>query len=92
MEKKFILLINDNRVGSICYRGEGTVAQIKNDIEGLIRKGIKPGNLEVIPVSGTRADLLKNIVLGTTLIMLGWYFYENIHKRARKRRGKYTNS
>ena len=91
MGRKYILLINDNR-GSICYRGEGTVEQVKNDIEGLVKGGVKPGDLEVIPVIGSRIKSQSIILGGMLVIGLGLLWYENICKRARKGRGEHPSS
>ena len=87
MERKYILLINDERAGVVCWKGEGTVAQVKGDIEELVgKKGIEPERLDIVPVIGSRIDLLKvSTVLGL-IGLTGLIVYENLHKRARKRR------
>jgi hypothetical protein len=92
MKRKYILLINDEQAGTVCWKGEGTVGQVKGDIEELVgKKGIEPEMLEVIPVIGSRLDPWKigAAILGLGLI--GSVVYENLHKRARKRR-EHSNS
>jgi hypothetical protein len=87
MKRKYILLINDEQAGTVCWKGEGTVGQVKGDIEELVgKKGIEPEMLEVIPVIGSRLDPWKigAVILGLGLI--GGVVYENLRKRARKRR------
>jgi hypothetical protein len=93
MKGKYILLINDKQAGTVCWNGEGTVAQVKSDIEELVgSKRISPDRLEVIPVIGSRPDPWK---IGVTVLGLmglaGFVAYENLRKRARKRR-KHSNS
>ena len=93
MKGKYILLIEDEQAGTVCWKGEGTVAQVKSDIEELVgTKGIKPERLEVIPVVGSRPDPWKigAVVLG--LSITGWAIYENLRKRARKGRGEHSDS
>ena len=87
MERKYVLLINDKQAGTVCWKGEGTVGQVKGDIEELVgKKGIEPERLEVIPVISSRLDLWKvGAVLGLISIA-GVVVYENLRKRARKRR------
>ncbi len=82
-----MLLIENENIGSFCYKGTGTVNQIKGDIEKLVMRGIEPTNLEVIPVIGKRTN---PILFGVSILGIGlitWKIYENIHKRIRKRRG-----
>ena len=88
MKRKYILLINDKQAGTVCWKGEGTVGQVKSDIEELVgRKGIEPEMLEVIPVVSSRIDLWKvGAVLGL-IGLAGVVIYEGVHKRARKKRG-----
>ena len=87
MKRKYILLINDEQAGTVCWKGEGTVGQVKGDIEELVgKKGIEPERLEVIPVISSRVDLLK---IGAVLGLMGLIAavgYEGLRKRARKRR------
>ena len=87
MKRNYILLINDKQAGTVCWKGEGTVGQVKGDIEELVgKKGIEPERLEVIPVISSRVDLWKiGAVLGLISIA-GLVAYENLRKRARKRR------
>ena len=93
MERKYILLINNEQIGTVCWKGEGTVDQIKGDIEELVgKKGIEPEMLEVIPVIGSRINLWKvSAVLGLSLAV-GVVVYENLRKRARKGRGEHSDS
>ena len=89
MKRKYILLINDEQAGTVCWKGEGTVGQVKGDIEELVgKKGIEPERLEIIPVISSRVDLWKvGAVLGLMgLIGLIAVGYEGLRKRARKRR------
>jgi hypothetical protein len=87
MKRKYILLINDEQAGTVCWKGEGTVGQVKGDIEELVgKKGIEPERLEVIPVISSRLDLWK---VGAVLGLMGLIAavgYESLRKRARKRR------
>ena len=88
MERRYILLIENERAETVCWKGEGTVSQVKGDIEELVgRKRIEPERLEVIPVVGSRINLWKVgvIVLGLGLTA-GVIIHENLCKRARKRR------
>ena len=88
MKRKYILLINDEQAGTVCWKGEGTVGQVKGDIEELVgKRGIEPEMLEVIPVIGSRLDPWKigAAILGLGLIG-GVIVHENLRKRARKRR------
>lgn len=93
MKRKYILLINDEQVGTVCWKGEGTVGQVKGDIEELVgKKGIEPERLEVIPVINSRVDLWKvGAVLGL-MGLAGVVIYENLRKRARKGRGEHSDS
>ena len=93
MKRKYILLINDEQAGTVCWKGEGTVGQVKGDIEELVgKKGIEPERLEVIPVISSRLDLWKvGAVLGLMSIA-GLVVYENLRKRARKGRGEHSDS
>ena len=88
MKRKYILLIEDEQAGTVCWKGEGTVGQVKGDIEELVGKeGVEPERLEVIPVVGSRMDFWK---VGVVVLGLGitcWFAYESIRKRARKKRG-----
>ena len=92
MKRKYILLIEDEQAGTVCWKGEGTVAQVKSDIEELVgSKGISPDRLEVIPVVGSRLNLWKvGAVLGL-MGLAGFIAYESLRKRARKRR-EHSNS
>ena len=92
MGKKFILLIDDEQAGTVCWKGEGTVEQVKEDIKNLIKKGVSLHELEVIPVVGTRLHPANIIltVLGFGLLSFG--VYENLHKRIRKGRGKRSST
>lgn len=81
-----MLLIEDENIGSFCYKGAGTVNQVKGDIEKLVIRGIEPTNLEVIPVIGNRTN---PILLGVSILGVGLIAWKIIHKRIRK---KYTNS
>lgn len=95
MKRKYILLINNEQAGTVCWKGEGTVGQVKGDIEELVgKKGIEPERLEVIPVISSRIDLWKvGAVLGLMgLIAAGVVCYENLRKRARKGRGEHSDS
>ena len=87
MKRKYILLINDEQAGTVCWKGEGTVGQVKGDIEELVgKKGIEPERLEVIPVISSRVDLWR---VGAVLGLMGLIAvvgYEGLRKRARKRR------
>ena len=87
MKRKYILLINDEQAGTVCWKGEGTVGQVKGDIEELVgKKGIEPERLEVIPVISSRVDLWKiGAVLGL-MSLIAAVGYEGLRKRARKRR------
>lgn len=93
MERKYILLINDEQEGTVCWKGEGTVGQVKGDIEELVgKKGIEPERLEVIPVISSRLNLWKvGAVLGLMSIV-GLVAYENLRKRARKGRREHSDS
>ena len=93
MKRKYILLINDEQAGTVCWKGEGTVGQVKGDIEELVgKKGIEPERLEVIPVISSRINLWKvGAVLGLSLAV-GVVVYENLRKRARKGRGEHSDS
>jgi hypothetical protein len=97
VERKYILLINDEHKGTVCWKGEGTVGQVKNDIEHLVgKKAINPADLEVIPVIGSRTSkviytLLSSAVLGL-MSLAGVVIYENLRKRARKGRGEHSDS
>lgn len=94
MKRKYILLINDEQAGTVCWKGEGTVGQVKGDIEELVgKKGIEPERLEVIPVISSRIDLWKvGAVLGLIGLTAGVVIYENLRKRARKGRGEHSDS
>ena len=94
MKRKYILLINDEQAGTVCWKGEGTVGQVKGDIEELVGKiGIEPERLEVIPVISSRIDLWKvGAVLGLIGLTAGVVIYENLRKRARKGRGEHSDS
>ena len=93
MKRKYILLINDEQAGTVCWKGEGTVGQMKGDIEELVgKKGIEPERLEVIPVISSRLDLWK---VGAVLGLMGLIAavgYESLRKRARKGRGEHSDS
>ena len=93
MERKYILLINDEQAGTVCWKGEGTVGQVKGDIEELVgKKGIEPERLEVIPVISSRLNLWKvGAVLGL-MSLAGVVVYESLRKRARKGRGEHSDS
>ena len=93
MERKYILLINDEHKGTVCWKGEGTVNQVRGDIEELVgKKGIEPERLEVIPVVSSRLNLWKvGAVLGL-MSLAGVVVYENLRKRARKGRGEHSDS
>ena len=93
MERRYILLINDERKGSVCWKGEGTVNQVRGDIEELVgKRRIEPERLEVIPVIGSRLDLWKvGAVLGL-MGLAGVVIYENLRKRARKGRREHSDS
>ena len=93
MERKYVLLINDEHKGTVCWKGEGTVGQVKGDIEELVgKKGIEPERLEVIPVINSRLNLWKvGAVLGL-MSLAGVVVYENLRKRARKGRGEHSDS
>ena len=93
MERKYVLLINDKQAGTVCWKGEATVGQVKGDIEELVgKKGIEPERLEVIPVIGSRLNLWKvGAVLGL-MGLAGVVVYENLRKRARKGRGEHSDS
>jgi hypothetical protein len=93
MKRKYILLIEDEQGGTVCWKGEGTVGQVKGDIEELVgKRGIEPERLEVIPVINSRLDLWKvGAVLGLMSIA-GLVVYENLRKRARKGRGEHSDS
>ena len=93
MKRKYILLINDEQAGTVCWKGEGTVGQVKGDIEELVgKKGIEPERLEVIPVISSRIDLWKigAAILGLGLI--GGIVYEDIRKRVRERRREHPST
>ncbi len=94
MERRYTLLINDEHKGVVCWKGEGTVDQVKKDIEELVgKKGIEPERLEVIPVIGSRLDLWKvGAVLGLIGLTVGVIVYEGLHKRARKGRREHSDS
>ena len=94
MKRKYILLINDEQAGTVCWKGEGTVGQVKGDIEDLVgKKGIEPEKLEVIPVISSRIDLWKvGAVLGLIGLTVGVVCHENLRKRARKGRGEHSDS
>lgn len=97
MERKYILLINDEHKGSVCWKGEGTVGQVKNDIEHLVgKKAINPADLEVIPVIGNRGSKVLNLLLGSAVLGIGIFsclkIHENLRKRARKGRGEHSDS
>ena len=94
MKRKYILLINDEQAGTVCWKGEGTVGQVKGDIEELVgKKGIEPERLEVIPVIDSRLNLWKvGAVLGLIGLTAGVVCYENLRKRARKGRGEHSDS
>ena len=94
MKRKYILLINDEQAGTVCWKGEGTVGQVKGDIEELVgKKGIEPEMLEVIPVIGSRLDPWK---IGAAILGLGLIgsviVYENIRKRVRERRREHPST
>ena len=94
MERKYILLINDEQAGTVCWKGEGTVGQVKGDIEELVgKKGIEPEMLEVIPVIGSRLDPWK---IGAAILGLGLIgsviAYENLRKRVRERRREHPST
>ena len=94
MKRKYILLINDEQAGTVCWKGEGTVGQVKGDIEELVGKeGIEPEMLEVIPVIGSRLDPWKigAAILGLGLIG-GVIVYENLRKRVRERRREHPST
>ena len=94
MKRKYILLINDEQTGTVCWKGEGTVGQVKGDIEELVgKKGIEPEMLEVIPVIGSRIDPWKigAAILGLGLIG-GVIAYENLCKRTRERRREHPST
>jgi hypothetical protein len=94
MKRKYILLINDEQAGTVCWKGEGTVGQVKGDIEELVgKRGIEPEMLEVIPVIGSRLDPWKigAAILGLCLIG-GVIAYEDIRKRVRERRREHPNT
>ena len=93
MERKYILLINDEQAGTVCWKGEGTVNQVRRDIEELVgKRRIEPERLEVIPVISSRLNLWKvGAVLGLMSIA-GLVAYENLRKRARKGRGEHSDS
>ena len=97
MARKYILLIEDEKTGVFCCKGEGTVEQVKNDIEKLVKHGIEPANLEVVPVIGNRIQkesLILGTLLGATILGLGFCtvkIYENLRKRTRKR-GQHSDS
>ena len=94
MKRKYILLINDEQAGTVCWKGEGTVGQVKGDIEELVgKKGIEPEMLEVIPVIGSRLDPWK---IGAAILGLGLIgsviAYENLRKRVRERRREHPST
>ena len=94
MKRKYILLINDEQAGTVCWKGEGTVGQVKGDIEELVgKKGIEPEMLEVIPVIGSRLDPWKigAAILGLGLIG-GVIVYEDLRKRVRERRREHPST
>ena len=93
MKRKYILLINDKQAGTVCWKGEGTVEQVKGDIEELVgKKGIEPERLDVIPVISSRLCPWKvGAVLGLSLAV-GVIIYEGLRKRARKGRGEHSDS
>lgn len=95
MERKFILLI-DNNSEVYCYRGEGTVNQVKDDIRELItKKGVSPSNLEVIPVVNSRSQLSKIVLTSIAVFgigLIGFKIYEGLRKRARERRREHSGS
>ena len=94
MGRRYILLINDEQAGTVCWKGEGTVNQVRGDIEELVgKKGIEPERLEVIPVISSRLNLWKvGAVLGLMSLTAGVVCYENLRKRARKGRGEHSDS
>lgn len=97
MERKYILLINNEQRGTVCWKGEGTVEQVKGDIEELVgKKAVNPTDLEVIPVIGARTSRIFYTLLGSAVLGLGVFCYLKIHeslrKRARERRGECSNS
>jgi hypothetical protein len=97
VERKYILLINDEHKGTVCWKGEGTVGQVKNDIEHLVgKKAINPADLEVIPVIGNRGSWVTYTLLGSTVLGLmslaGVVIYENLRKRVRKGRREHSDS
>ena len=95
MKRKYILLINDEQAGTVCWKGEGTVGQVKGDIEELVgKKGIEPEMLEVIPVIGSRLDPWKigAAILGLGLIIGGVVSHENLRKRVRERRREHPST
>ena len=88
MERKYTLLINNEQMGTVCWKGEGTAEQVKRDIRELTEeKGIKVSDLDVIPVIGSRGINWKlwAAVSGISLIM-GLMIYENLRKRMGKGR------
>jgi hypothetical protein len=94
MKRKYMLLINDEQAGTVCWKGEGTVGQVKGDIEELVgKKGIEPEMLEVIPVIGSRLDPWK---IGAAILGLGLIgsviIYENLRKRVRERRREHPST
>lgn len=89
MEKRYVLLI-DKREGTVCYRGEGTVTQIKKSITELVTRGIDPTNLEVVPVVGKRINFTWLAVLGVGFL-IGWSC-ENLRKRIRQRRREHSST
>jgi len=90
MERKYILLIDTYQEGVVCWKGEGTVEQVKKDITELVKKGIEPVDLEAIPVVGERRNYTWLAVLGVGLIIgMGC---ENLCKRIRKRRREHPST
>jgi hypothetical protein len=85
MKRKFVLLINSEDNGKICYRGEGTVEQIKNDL----KKFDTLEDLEIVPVIGGRfqsESILVGSIIGAIVIGMGTYIYKKYHDYKKHRK------